>query len=349
MNALHLAWIAPLSDSVSDKELNFTGELMIDGSRIAFLKEPLLADARFLQLQPPNDHLELWLLEFFSRSRFRKRFVVVVRELNANYIKANQDHGQAPDFKQIENRTFEEIERFGLLTCKEKERISHHILVFIKNADEQFEPARAVCSKWLRNSNTLGRERFERRSSHFLAVDGNGLALVVERTHHLSLFYRILVLFALAQGYMHAIDSAIKELADKCDRTEQLEDLYRDALMFNARSFFRYPVKLKRNEMAQVWEQIERRFLISAHNQELLDQLDAVRRLLDERASRMTAKRERRINYALGFLGVFIGLLSLGALIEITPEKVDSFMDGWSSWAQKHLFVEHSKSLREGR
>lgn len=351
MNSMLLAWIAPLPDSGPEKALNCTGDLMIGGARIAFMREPLLEDARFQVLESPSEHIKLWLLEFFTRSSFKTRFVVAVRELNATYMQTVKEGGQELDLGQIEQNTFDQIgNRYGKqLIFKKDEHPSHHILVCIENMEQEFEDARRVCSKWLRGANTLGKDQFECRSGRYLAVDGAGVGLIAAQELDIPLFQRMLVLFALSQGYMVAIERAIKGLADKCEHPKELEALYRDALTFNARSFFRYPVKLKRNELTRVWEQIEQRFLISEHNQELINQLDAVRRLLEERANRKAAKRDRWANFALTFLGVLIGFLSLGALIDITPEKVDSFIDGWSAWVQQHHLAGYFESLWMGK
>ncbi len=334
-----LAKTFPLFETLSDEVVQQCMPLKINGGDVAFLKNPLKEGARFCEVKI-NGFSKVWVLEFFRGSPFSVTMIAVFREFGSSYLDQVGGLSNGTDVSFIDkqdNELKESAEKcLGVRTGGVQ---TSHIL--LRSADTLSEEVFRMASKWVRGSWTLRQDSYREHSQRYVAVDGKGLSMVAPASGHPQLhaqFERSLILFALGQAYQIAIDRISAELAEACEQLPRLRSLYHDLLIFNAKFFFRYPVKLKNIELPFIWEQIHERFALSQLNTELLAQTEAVKGLLDEEARRRdemvrqrAARRESRVNFGLTVIGVLIGLLSLLTLVEITPEMLTEF---WAKWRQ---------------
>lgn len=195
-----------------------------------------------------------------------------------------------------------------------------------------FEPTPEVihhASYLVRGTSSLALDTLERHSDRFLHVDGRGTVLFSTDAKHIHTMQRQVVLLALAKAYLMAASDIVSELGECCEDLEPLQKLYKQAVVFNAKSYFACPVKVNRYDAYTLWQGIRQTMPIDDINNEIVQQVESIHRLLSEEEDALQYQNELRINTKLGWLGLGIGVLSLVSIFEITPEKVVEFFSSW--------------------
>lgn len=105
--------------------------------------------------------------------------------------------------------------------------------------------------------------------------------------------------------------------------------MYRASAMFNAKYYFNQPVLSDRIELFPFWKAVRDTLPIEEMSQELRAQLNSTHRLLEQEQAALAAIQDKKMNRRITYFGLVIGLLSLFALVEITPAKVMAFVQGW--------------------
>lgn len=218
-------------------------------------------------------------------------------------------------------------------------------------------------SQFLRKSATLSGEtvnHLTRRSS--LLTDRNGVVFFTEQPTKDARFFgedrfkRIVLELCLALAYRNVMLDFMQQLTRtiKSKQTEQTLTLYESILYFNAGDYFRYPVNLENHELFPAWKHIAEHFKLQELNCELTEQLSHVALLLQKyrerirheqeeskkealakaeksrreqeiKTERAFNRRSARLAFALGVLS----LLSLLALVELTPEHFQAAYQNW--------------------
>ncbi|MBW7656583.1 hypothetical protein K1I42_04675 [Hydrogenophilus thermoluteolus] len=190
--------------------------------------------------------------------------------------------------------------------------------------EQQYEAA----SWWLRGSKSLRSEAYDERSGRYLCVDGNGLSMMSSALERPT-FERIVVLLALAAAYRVQIERLINELS-QCDQDAvALERLARRALTFNARCYFRHPVKMNNIELPLVWDAVVDRYRLQQLDAELTEQAHALYGLV----AGIERDREQRRWQWLGLALAFISALQVLTLF--SEQTRQGWWEAVTSWLGK--------------
>lgn len=292
--------------------------LRIDGNDVRFLIDILRQQSTFHDVTK-----QVWRLDFFEHSPFRQVFYVSVVELS-------------PQGDLLNTQTRKQLATH--LKTQAYEQVCQHLqsprevvkATFIQTSD--YEPSEDViltASQLIRGTNSMQYDPLERHSDRFIHVDGRGTVLMSPRAFHGVTFKRQVILLTLSKAYLLAMNEIMNGLATHCEDNDALKDLYKSALVFNAKYFFANPVKVNRYDAFQLWQGIRRCMMIDDINREVTQQLKAVHQILGEEEEAKQLKTELRLNKRIGWLGIGIGVLSLISLFEITPEKVAEFFGSW--------------------
>lgn len=302
--------------------------LQINGNDVRFLIDILRSQSTFHDITR-----QVWRLDFFEASPFRQvLYVSVVSEML--------------EAVQLDNA---QIRKQLATTLREnaKQQISEHLpearevvrATFIHTHDYETTVADVLtASQLIRGTNSMqyDYEALERHSDRFIHVDGRGTCLFSPNPLHAATFKRQVILLALGQAYLLAMNGVMNRLAAHCEDIGALQELYKTALVFNAKYFFANPVKVNRYDAFQLWQGVRRCTMIDDINSEVTQQLKSVHQILSQEEDNKQLQAELRLNKRIGWLGVAIGVLSLISLFEITPPKVIEFLQAW--W---HFFIKN--------
>ncbi|WP_308388541.1 hypothetical protein [Acidithiobacillus sp. AMEEHan] len=276
--ALQYVTISTAEDQAHVKDHDWQ-KLTINGKGVGFLQKPLLdrfeGSAKTLQ---GTDQTQ-WRLTFFSGTEYETRFLV--------------------SFSNSEQKKSGDVVALSIWqTCSNS-----------GPTDEQS----SLASKWLRGSATLTIESHEKLGDGlWLAVDGAALSVVCQHQHR---FERFVILLALACAYQQRIQALIVKMAEWDGLPKELSRLIRLSAEFNARHYFRYPVLMDRKELPLVWDLIAERMRLAQINQEFLDQLQALHKLV---AANERDKETRRWQW----VGAGFGFLSAIQVLNLLPEGI---------------------------
>ena len=228
---------------------------------------------------------------------------------------------------------------------KEKVKVN-----FIRlNVDDIAKQSFATISQYIRGSATLEAKQFiETTNNRCFVADRDAIGYV---SNSQSQFERVMLCLALAVAYRSVIHDFMNKVtqATNSENIDQLLVLYRQILSFNAGNYFRYPVDLNSHELRIIWDTIHKNWCLQELNQELTNQLTAVAELLRAEQDRkdaetkedlaklesanaeQQAKRENSFNRKATIAGVFLGVLSVLALVELTPQH---FTSAYTNWLQ---------------
>lgn len=286
----------------------------IDGLDILFLLDVLREQCQFYEI---NDGL--WRLDFFIDSPFQQTLYVV-------FSTAHWEEGMAKSaFCTRLRHQAEQIIKAYLPHAR-------HVVNAVYIHSKLYEPDEHImyfASHLVRKTSSLEVADLQRHSDRLIHVDGRGTVLISPMAAHQYTFQRQIILLALAKGYLFAMNQIMGDLARDYDDYSQLKKLYKQSIIFNARSFFSYPVKVNRYDAFRLWHDIRQTMMIHGINDELTQQIVSVNQILSEEADTRQLQNEMRLNQRLGWLGIAIGSLSLLALFEITPEKITDFITHW--------------------
>ena len=286
--------------------------LKINNGEVKFFQSPLIEEDAFLMF---SEHL--WRLDFFQQSDFNQtiwvKLVDADTSLSIDEIKDSlKPRVKTERIKFSDNKTL----GYALFMVGDIERMD----------DEQI----SVISQVLRGSNTLTAEAFTPLGvDSQLFMDGRGFALITTNPLKLTNFKRQVLLACLGKAYLLSLEQAVCELAEHCENYEYLAWLYRASAMFNAKYYFNQPVHSDRIELFPFWKAVRETLPIEEMSQELRDQLSSTHRLLEQDQAALAAVQEKKMSKRVTYFGLVIGLLSLFALVEITPSKVMAFLGGW--------------------
>lgn len=284
--------------------------LTIDGKKVEFLLDIIDNHCEFYVV-----HEQLWCLRFFTDGVYKQSVYAAF---------ASCDAQQSNIIDHLNTECLAQVTPY-IPSARQMVKA-----VFIQTS--QFEPTPEVihyASYLVRDTSSLELDKLERHSDRFLHVDGRGTVLFSEDASHLYTMQRQVVLLALAKAYLLAASDIVTELGECCEDLEPLRNLYKQAVVFNAKSYFACPVKVNRYDAYTLWQGIRQTMPIDDINNEIVQQVQSIHRLLSEEEDALQYQNELRINTKLGWLGVGIGVLSLVSLFEITPEKVVQFFSSW--------------------
>jgi len=248
--------------------------LMINGSNIGFLQEPLLGERFIAQEKQNHDGDIYWYLCFFSGTPDQTELFV--------HLSQNE-----PDTKDA-------------LACA------------IWQAIDDSGPSPAAyerASKFIRSSKSLTKEHYSESAGRLFAADGAGFSMMSPKKQR-GTFLRSVIILALACAYRLRIESLVNALSEIPLRGSLAGNLARKTSEFNARCYFRYPVKLQWHALAEIWEAISTKLRIDDRNQELIEQA----RQLYELISADERQREERRWQIIGFLLSMISALQVLSL-----------------------------------
>lgn len=287
--------------------------LKIDDKNIGFLTTPLMSYSKFKQNEQGN-----WQLTFFADTPFEISLRV--------------------DFKQ---------DGEGYKGRREAQGIWIDRNVDIDNIDDLAKQTFATISQYIRGSSTLEAKQFiETTNNRCFVADRDSIGYVANSK---SQFERVMLCLSLAVAYRSVIHDFMNEVtqATNSENIDQLLVLYRQILSFNAGNYFRYPVDLNSHELRIIWDTIHKNWCLQELNQELTNQLTAVAELLRAEQDRkdaeskedlakletanaeQQAERENSFNRKATIAGVFLGVLSILALVELTPQHFTSAYNNW--------------------
>lgn len=242
-------------------------DLLIDKKPVAFLQDPLL-NGFVGKSKTGNDGKKYWRLGFFVDTEFKTELFVVFS--NASEQK---EGGQA-------RAIWQEI--------KDEQPAP---------TEKQYETA----SLWLRGSKSLRPEAYEERGGRYLCIDGSGISMM-SRAQEKSTFERVVILLALAVAYRVQIERLINELSQCGQDAIALGRLARRALTFNARCYFRHPVKMNNIELPLVWDAIVERYRLQQLGAELTEQANVLYKLVAGMERDREQRRWQWVGLALAFI-----------------------------------------------
>lgn len=285
-------------------------ELLIHGSPIGFLLDIIHGQCEFHVFNE-----QVWGLKYFIGSPYEQTLYVSFAQCAATH----------PDIlTHLHEKCHQHIQPYLIHPRKMVNA------VFIKT--NQYEPTDEVihyASYLVRGTSSLAFDTLTRHSDRFIHVDGRGTVLLSPNENHIHTFHMQVILLSLAKAYLLATSSIVSELGECCEDFEPLRKLYKQAVIFNAKSYFACPVKVNRYDAYSLWQDIRKTMPIDDINNEIVQQVQSIHRLLSEEEDARQYQTELKISKRLGWMGVGIGALSLVSLFEITPQKVMEFLDSW--------------------
>lgn len=288
--------------------------LTIDGKPVDFLLDIIANHCEFYVVDD-----NVWCLKFFLDGAYKQHIYI-------SFASCSAEHEDIINY--LNTQCLSAITEY-VPSARELVKA-----VFIHT--KEYEPTEKVIhygSYLVRGTSSLKYDILEKHSDRFLHVDGRGTVLFSQDTKHLITLQRQAVLLALAKAYLLAASDIVNELGECCEELLPLRKLYKQAVIFNAKSYFTCPVKVNRYDAYMLWQGIRQTMPIDDVNNEIVQQIQSIHRLLSEEEDMMQYETEKRISMRLGWMGVGIGLLSLVTLFEITPDKVTAFFSSW--W---HIF-----------
>ncbi len=295
-----------------DNRVDFTGSspVLIDNQPIDFLLDIIRDQCEFRVL---NDRV--WGLRYFVGSPYEQTLFVSFADCPATH----------PDIlTYLPAQCDLHINEF----INHPRKIVN--AVFIETS--QYEPTTEVihyASYLVRDTASLAFDTLTRHSDRFVHVDGRGTVLLSPNRYHLQTFRMQVILLALAKAYLLATSSIVSELGECCEDFAPLRRLYKQAVIFNAKSYFACPVKVNRYDAYTLWQDIRKTMPIDDINNEIVQQVESIHRLLSEEEDAIQYQNELKISNRLGWMGIAIGALSLVSIFEITPHKVIEFVSSW--------------------
>lgn len=181
--------------------------------------------------------------------------------------------------------------------------------------DEQL----SIASQWLRRSNTLKFPDHKQQGSSWLAADGQGVSMF---TSNKPQFQRVVLLLALACAYRRRVEKLTLDLSRWDNQGSSLLTLARSANEFNARCYFRYPVKLELNELPSFWTQIASRLELPEFNAELVGQTNNLNQLVLDFTRDENNRRWQRI-------GLWLGVISAIQVLGLIPDDIRAAILGY--------------------
>lgn len=284
--------------------------LTINGKTVDFILDIIYNHCEFYLV-----HERLWCLRFFTDGVYQQTIYAAFAHCSAE---------QKDIIEHLNEQCLAQVTEY-IPSARQLVKA-----VFIETT--QFEPTAEVihyASYLVRGTSSLELDTLERHSDRFLHVDGRGTVLFSEDASRVHTFEQQVVLLALAKAYLLAASDIVSELGECCEDLAPLQKLYKQAVVFNAKSYFACPVKVNRHDAYTLWQGIRQTMPIDDINNEIVQQVESIHRLLSEEEDALQYQNELRINTKLGWLGVGIGVLSLVSIFEITPDKVVAFFGSW--------------------
>ena len=175
-------------------------------------------------------------------------------------------------------------------------------------------------SSWfIRNSDSLDKNEFFHLSNEWCAIDGRGMA-IFESFGTVTNAYRQVFLIMLALAYYRALHKISEELANvlaKPDNIQELDKLYTEAAIFNARYYFDNPIEFSRYPTFRAWEHIREAYQLRDKNNEVTSQLAQVHQILSYTQQKAEQSINEKRNWKLGVIGVILGGTGLIEAIDI--------------------------------
>lgn len=284
--------------------------MLLDNQPVDFLLDIIEGQCDFRVV-----NTKVWLLRYFIDSPYEQTFYVTFADCPASH----------PDVLTYLRRQCQQaISEFIHAPRKMVNA------VFIETT--YYEPTPEVihyASYLVRETSSLAYDTLTRHSDRFVHVDGRGTVLLSPNDQHIHTFEMQVILLALAKAYLMATSSIVSELGECCEDFTLLRKLYKQAVIFNAKSYFACPVKVNRYDAYTLWQDIRKTMPIDDINNEIVQQVQSIHRLLSEEEDAIQHQTELKISKRLGWMGVGLASLSLVSLFEITPQKVVAFFGSW--------------------
>ncbi|PJG82229.1 hypothetical protein [Caviibacterium pharyngocola] len=278
-----------------DEILSLKEKICLCEQQIKFLN-PILQKTTAVEEDFANLTLKV---TFFHGSRF-------VRTLCFSSYRAAQLFSSKPEQQQALSEIFGKTDSLGnIVLTAGAEGLSEAL---IRNA-----------SWFIRSSDTLEQGDFMILPNEWRAIDGRGMALF-ERFGKIDHAYRQVFLIMLALAYYDALHQISEELAAMLVEpinVEELDKLYTEAAVFNARYYFDNPVEFSRYALFQAWQDVREAYHLREKNAEVTSQLAQVHQILSytQQKKEQTANEER--NLKLAVFGITLSILGIVEVIDI--------------------------------
>ncbi|WP_301098171.1 hypothetical protein [Otariodibacter sp.] len=282
--------------------LNVSSELKLCKKNIGFLN-PILKQTTAIQ---QNEDFSSMIVTFFYGSRFEK--TLCYEELSTLAELYTSKEILKKDLKITSDNCLSRI----VIATDVKENIDNNLL---KN-----------CSWYIRNSETLKVEDFTLQNNEFRSIDGRGMVLLTKYPDDERYqACRGIFLTMLGLAYYLALQQVSEELAfvlKDTNNIEELNKLYTEATVFNARYYFHNPIEFSRYPTFQAWEEVRNTYQLAIKNKEVISQLGQVHGIISRIQEKVEQQDNDRKNLKLTLLGI---VLSLFGLVEVIDTLINWF------------------------
>lgn len=282
-------------------------ELKIDQKNIRFFRDVLMQQFRFSEVKGG------WNLDFFVDSDYQQRLFVEFEEGECSTIK---------------NRT----KKFNQLTQ----------LAFVESAEPHLDEFSCeMTSLLIRGSKAIKVKDLYQASTHCGYIDGRGAQYIhlnknpeIENSFGKSQFFRHVLLHSLAYAYlmvMEQLSNALVQAVSEQKNEDELRQIYKKVVLFNARYFLYQPINLEAPAMCEAWKRVDQVLGISQTNQELIKQIENVHYILNlENDKKLAQEKEKaaadiehrnhienKYNQRLALVAIWISFIGLISVVDI--------------------------------
>lgn len=271
------------ADAQTQAKRNGWEPLKINGAPIGFLHKSLLNHFEGSTQKVQGAVQSQWYLAFFARTQYETSFLV-------SFFDGQPDESKVQKKDTVALAIWQTCTRDGPTA-------------------EQINRA----SEWLRGSAALKLGDYNPlRDDLLLAVDGAAISVFGCQQHR---FERFVLLLALACAYRQRIQGLTEKMGEWSGCSKELSRLIRHVAEFNARHYFRNPVRTDLNELPVIWDLIFKRMRLDELNQELLEQLQALHSVVAADERDKEARRWRRV-------GVGFSIISSIQVLSLVPDEI---------------------------
>lgn len=263
--------------------------------QVKFLN-PILLSSTSIEQDIQNSTLKV---TFFHGSRFSQ--TLLFRSYQVNELFTNKADLNTTLYSQFGK----ESSLANLMMTTDTQEIDD---LLIKNA-----------SWFIRGSETLDKDKLVTLSNEWRAIDGRGMALFEKFDSPTSL-YRLIFLVMLALAYNLALQKMNEKLSSvliKPDNMQELDTLYIETAIFNARYYFNNPIEFSRYPTFKAWRDISAAYHLNEKNVETISQLTQVHQILSYTKQKEEQHINETRNWKLAIFGVILSVLGIIEVIDI--------------------------------
>lgn len=212
------------------------------------------------------------------------------------------------------------LERTLSKQFSEFDQVNELAKILITEKTKQLDDLLVKNGSWfICNSETLSKEKFLALPEGWRAIEGQGAVFLAK--YGIDNAYRQVFLVMLALSYYQALQQMSEELAQVLaspkHHIDELDKLYTEAAIFNARYYFNNPIKFSRYSTFNAWKEIRKVFHLNEKNTELISQLTQVHQILSYTIQKKEQCINERRNCGLTIFGIVLSGLGLIEVIDV--------------------------------